>query len=125
MGGVSLVFPPSPCQRLPTVTNAPQRSWTVSGPPIIIPGPPPVTIRPEDSFSLNLKCNDCRTSGEIIASMSNEDDGPLSMGLTFYNVGAHIDLGLVATNKLTVTFTLGAFLSTQNMTVITSSFPRS
>lgn len=48
--------------------------------------------------------------------MSNEDDGPLSMGLTFYNVGAHIDLGLVATNKLTVTFTLGAFLSTQNMT---------
>ncbi|KAK3364505.1 hypothetical protein B0T25DRAFT_576752 [Lasiosphaeria hispida] len=82
-------------------------SWTVE-PPVAIPVAPSVDVKPEDTVSVSLNCNDCRTYGNISADI-NSDDG-LGVMLTFDGVGAYMDFGVSASNTLTVAFRLGKFL---------------
>ncbi|KAM7197920.1 hypothetical protein V8F20_006368 [Naviculisporaceae sp. PSN 640] len=91
-------------------------SWDFAPPaPIPVPGLPPVTVEPKNTIAFTLKCNDCRTYGEIIAEMDTEGDG-VTFGLTFNKAGAYLDFGISASNELTATFALGHFLSTGNLT---------
>lgn len=71
----------------------------------------------ENEVSFSVNCVDCRTFGKILADV-NSDDG-FGIVLTFQNVGAHIELGVSASNTLTVTLTLGKFIN-PNITLAVS-----
>ena len=105
----------------PSCAHSRDRSWPLPiNQTIQIPGVP-ISIKPEPEIGLTVNCNDCRTYGEIIASISSEDG--LSALLTFNRVGAHMDLDIVASNTLTVTLGLGYFFN-PNVTLPVSYLSR-
>ncbi|KLU86910.1 hypothetical protein MAPG_05917 [Magnaporthiopsis poae ATCC 64411] len=66
------------------------------------------------NFNLTMQCVDCRTYGNIVASLDDSDG--LRALLTFNQVGAYMDLAMFASSQGTFTIGLGVSLGSSNVT---------
>lgn len=99
--------------KLTSLSN-PCRAWEAQSPKVPI-GPLPGAVGSVGgSFNLTMQCVDCRTYGNIVASLDDSDG--LRALLTFNQVGAYMDLAMFASSQGTYTIGLGASLGTSNVT---------
>ncbi|KAL8403896.1 hypothetical protein RB594_008955 [Gaeumannomyces avenae] len=88
-------------------------AWQGASPKVPI-GLLPVAGAVGGNFNLTMQCVDCRTYGNIVASLDDSDG--LTALLTFNQVGAYIDLAMFASSEGTFTIGLGVSLGSSNVT---------